>query len=212
MWMECWFTRCRCIRLHGSAIWPARHSGQRPGTPDARKTQFRTGAGSDRPHFPEDVNFEHGAAKERLFRKMLLESTFSDYSVPGFTEFLKRHPEIPKAVASNAEPANIDFVLDRFHLTRFFPVIVDGFEANRPKPFPDIYLKAAERLRHNRSTALFSKIRRQGLKPLEPLGCASWASRPRRPNSMPSTLRLQTSSILDLNPGFRSIRSKLNCR
>ena len=94
----------------------------------------------------EDVIFEHGAAKERLFRKMMLESGIREYRVPGVLEFLERHDDLPKAVGSNAEPENIDFVLDSFQLRRFFRVIVNGMQVQRPKPFPDIYLKAAEQL------------------------------------------------------------------
>jgi beta-phosphoglucomutase-like phosphatase (HAD superfamily) len=95
---------------------------------------------------PNDVVFEHGAAKERLFRQMLLESDIWRFRVAGLLEFLQRHEELPKAIGSNAEPANIDFVLDRFHLRPFFRVIVDGMQVQRPKPFPDIYLHAAEQL------------------------------------------------------------------
>ena len=44
------------------------------------------------------------------------------------------------------EPANIDFVLDEFGLRPYFKVAVNGHQVDRPKPFPDIYLKAAELL------------------------------------------------------------------
>jgi beta-phosphoglucomutase len=94
---------------------------------------------------PKDVVFEHGASKERLFREMLGADT-NRYRVAGVFEFLERHGDVPKAVASNAEPANIEFVLDRFGLAQFFQVRIDGFQVSRPKPFPDIYLKAAEEL------------------------------------------------------------------
>lgn len=94
----------------------------------------------------EDIVLEHGAAKERLFREMLVKSELAEHGVPGITEFLERHKEIPKAIGSNAEPANIDFVLDRFALRAYFPVVVDGFQVSRPKPFPDIYLRGAELL------------------------------------------------------------------
>lgn len=90
--------------------------------------------------------FEHGAAKERLFRSMILEAGVDQYRVPGVLEFLQRHARVPKAVGSNAEPANIDFVLDRFGLRPFFQVTVNGLQAKRPKPFPDIYLEAATQL------------------------------------------------------------------
>jgi beta-phosphoglucomutase-like phosphatase (HAD superfamily) len=49
-------------------------------------------------------------------------------------------------LASNAEPANIAFVLDGLGLRRHFQVVVDGHQVDRPKPFPEIYLRAAELL------------------------------------------------------------------
>jgi beta-phosphoglucomutase family hydrolase len=98
------------------------------------------------PSLAADVNFEHGAAKERLFREMLLQSDLSTYQVPGAQQFVERHRDWPMAVGSNAEPANIDFVLDRYQLRRFFRVIVNGMQVQRPKPFPDIYLSAAQQL------------------------------------------------------------------
>jgi len=94
----------------------------------------------------DDVVFEHGASKERLFREMLGTDT-NRYRVPGVFDFLKRHRDVPKAVASNAEPANIEFVLERFDLAQFFHVSIDGFQVNRPKPFPEIYFKVAAELR-----------------------------------------------------------------
>lgn len=94
----------------------------------------------------EQTVFEHGAAKERLFRSMVLEAGVERYRVPGVLEFLERHAHVPKAVGSNAEPANIEFVLDQFGLRRFFKKTVNGLQVKRPKPFPDIYLEAAAQL------------------------------------------------------------------
>ena len=94
----------------------------------------------------DDTVFEHGAAKERLFREMLAAEP-ERYRVPGVLEFLERHKDVPKAVASNAEPANIDFVLGVFGLRPYISLTIDGFQVSRPKPFPDVYLKAAERLK-----------------------------------------------------------------
>ena len=99
--------------------------------------------GSD---LPDDVVFEHGAAKERLWRKLMVEGGVEQYRVSGLAAFLERHKDVRKAIGSNAESANIDFVLDRFDLRRYFDVIVNGGQVARPKPFPDIYLKAAELL------------------------------------------------------------------
>jgi len=97
-------------------------------------------------HLPDDVIFHHGAEKERLFREMMIADGLVQYEIPGVSEFLARHREVPKAVASNAELQNIDFVLDRFALREYFPVTVNGMQVARPKPFPDVYIEAARRL------------------------------------------------------------------
>lgn len=97
-------------------------------------------------HLPEDVIFRHGADKEQLFREMLLEKELSHAQIPGLIEFLKRHRGAPMAIGSNAEPENIEFVLERLGLRPYFQVTVNGMQVERPKPFPDIYLEAAKRL------------------------------------------------------------------
>jgi HAD superfamily hydrolase (TIGR01509 family) len=94
---------------------------------------------------PDEVVFEHGAAKERLFRE-LMAAEIERYGIPGLTQFLERYRDVPKAVASNAERANIEFTLERLGLKAYFKVVVDGWEVKRPKPFPDMYLLAAQRL------------------------------------------------------------------
>jgi beta-phosphoglucomutase len=96
-------------------------------------------------NLPPDEVFRHGAEKERLFREMMLPQ-LERHIVPGIRSFLERTNGTPRAVASNAEPANIDFVLDGAGLRRYFPVVVDGQQVDRPKPWPDVYLRAAELL------------------------------------------------------------------
>ena len=63
--------------------------------------------------------------------------------VPGVRAFLERVQTAPLGIASNAERANIDFVLDGADLRKYFRAIVDGSEVARAKPAPDIYLRAA---------------------------------------------------------------------
>jgi HAD superfamily hydrolase (TIGR01509 family) len=93
---------------------------------------------------PEEV-FAHGAAKERLYRDLMRPSLIARL-VPGVVEFLEARNGSPIGLASNAEPANIDLVLDGAGLRQWFRVIVDGHQVDRPKPFPDIYLRAANLL------------------------------------------------------------------
>ena len=91
------------------------------------------------------VVFEHGAAKERLFREMMRDQ-LDRHLVPGVADLLERVCAAPVALATNAEPANVDFVLDGANLRRCFRAIVDGTQVARAKPAPDVYLRAAEKL------------------------------------------------------------------
>ena len=86
-----------------------------------------------------------GAAKEALYREMI-GGQVESMLVPGLRDFLDRYREIPKAVASNAEPANVDFLLDQSGLRPYFSVVLNGHQVSHPKPDPEIYLRAAELL------------------------------------------------------------------
>jgi beta-phosphoglucomutase len=90
--------------------------------------------------------FEHGAAKERLYRELMTPEV-RDAFVPGVGQFIRRHRDLPMAVATNGERANVDMALNGTGLTELFRAIVTGVDVVRAKPHPDIYLKAAELLR-----------------------------------------------------------------
>ena len=89
--------------------------------------------------------FAFGAAKEVIYREMIA-PLLPGALVPGIRAFLERHQDIPIGCATNAEPANVDFVLRAAGIEGLFRVAVNGHQVSRPKPFPDIYLKAAELL------------------------------------------------------------------
>jgi beta-phosphoglucomutase len=93
----------------------------------------------------DDEVLRHGAAKEALYRERLLPHIGSSL-VPGVREFLERHRDLPAAVATNAETANVNFVLQQADLRRYFQAAVDGSQVLNPKPHPDVYLRAAEEL------------------------------------------------------------------
>ncbi len=95
-------------------------------------------------HLTATEIFDHGAAKERLFRE-IIGSTLAAKLVPGVREFVERASKtVPLAVGTNAEPANVDFILNGAGIRQFFRAIVDGSQVARPKPFPDVYLRGAE--------------------------------------------------------------------
>ena len=94
---------------------------------------------------PDDEVDARGRAKERLYREMIAGRTEA-MVVPGLRDFLERYRHLPLAVASNAEPENVAFVLDETELRKYFRVFVDGHQVKRPKPYPDVYLRAADLL------------------------------------------------------------------
>ena len=57
----------------------------------------------------EEVSFR-GAAKEKLYRD-IVGDRIEEILVPGVRQFLERHRDAPMALATNAEPANVDFLL-----------------------------------------------------------------------------------------------------
>ena len=87
----------------------------------------------------------HGKEKEKLYRDMI-GPELPRLLVPGVREFARRHSDLPMAVASNAEPENVTFVLEKAGIRGLFRVVVDGHEVKRPKPDPEIYLTVAARL------------------------------------------------------------------
>jgi len=86
----------------------------------------------------------HGAAKERVYRE-LMGPAFDDHIVAGVVPFVRaaHAAGIPCGLATNAEPANVEFVLSRTGLTGCFSAIVDGHQVEHPKPHPEVVLKAA---------------------------------------------------------------------
>ena len=94
---------------------------------------------------PEGEVAARGAAKEEIYREMLA-SRIEETLVPGLRPFLDRFRGVPMALATNAEPENVDFVLDRAGLRPYFRVVVDGHQVSHPKPHPEIYLRAADLL------------------------------------------------------------------
>lgn len=86
-----------------------------------------------------------GAAKEELYRAML-EGRLEETLTPGLRQLLETLRGTPAALATNAEPPNVDFLLDRAQLRAYFQVVVSGDQVDNPKPHPEIYLKTADLL------------------------------------------------------------------
>lgn len=93
----------------------------------------------------EEEVAERGAAKEALYRDLVADR-LEEALVPGLRDFLEHHSDVPMGLASNAEPLNVNYLLDRAGLRKYFRVVVDGHQVTHPKPHPEVYLLAAKRL------------------------------------------------------------------
>ena len=69
-------------------------------------------------------------------------------SLPGLRALVTAaaRADIPMAVASSAMAKNVEFAIDALGFRPYFRVVVNGDEVSRPKPDPEIYLKAAQKL------------------------------------------------------------------
>lgn len=86
-----------------------------------------------------------GEEKEAVYRR-LVHPTLEAALVPGIRTFLHQHKAHPKAVASNAEPRNVRFILEETNLGDYFSAVLDGYQVEFGKPHPEIYCKAAAAL------------------------------------------------------------------
>ncbi len=68
--------------------------------------------------------------------------------IPGVLELITElnSEGVGLAVASSSDKILILSVLEKFHLSNFFKVVVSGEEVKNVKPSPDIFLKTAEKL------------------------------------------------------------------
>jgi beta-phosphoglucomutase len=62
-----------------------------------------------------------------------------------FLDFLTLH-RYKIALGTSAPTSNVDFVLDKLFLRKYFQVIVDGPQVNRGKPDPEVYTRCAMKL------------------------------------------------------------------
>lgn len=83
--------------------------------------------------------------KEELFRQ---ETGGVLHPMPGARELVGhlRDLEVPQAIASSAPSDNITFVLRALGMEQLFDTQVSRWQVPNGKPFPDIFLRAAENL------------------------------------------------------------------
>jgi len=84
---------------------------------------------------------QYADEKESLFREL-----YHDIKpVDGLLSFLQKLEarKIPRAIATSAPRANVDFTLLHTNIEKYFSIILDDSFVSRGKPDPEIYLKSA---------------------------------------------------------------------
>jgi beta-phosphoglucomutase len=93
--------------------------------------------------------------REPLKRKYLLEAA-EDILVPGALEFIKQLKDggFRLALISSSLKENASILIKRFNVDRLFEFMIFGDEIRQGKPYPEIFLRAAEALNVGPETCL----------------------------------------------------------
>jgi len=90
----------------------------------------------------EEQLHHYADEKEKLFRDLYATHITPVKGLVGFLNKLVK-AKIPRAIATSAPRANVDFVLENTHLGKYFDIILDERMVTHGKPNPEIYLKTA---------------------------------------------------------------------
>ncbi len=110
-------------------------------------------------------------AKEALFREIYLPEFKLTQGLQGFLDSA-HELGISMAVATNAPKSNLDFTLDTGNLRKYFKAAVYAIQVGKPKPAPDVYLKAAELLGFEPSHCIVFEDSLTGIKAARAAGTA----------------------------------------
>lgn len=94
---------------------------------------------------PEEQLKAYADEKEALFREVYKKDISALKGLRHFLDLLDQYG-IPKAIATSAPRANVDFTLEKTGLEGYFSVILDDTFVTRGKPDPEIYVKTAAAL------------------------------------------------------------------
>lgn len=97
------------------------------------------------PNETDEKRLELSDGKEAYYREIYAPHIKPVEGLIELLENLKRN-DILVAVGSSAPQDNIDFVLDKLNIRKYFDKVVGAAMVKNAKPAPDIYLKAAELL------------------------------------------------------------------
>lgn len=87
-------------------------------------------------------------------------------AINGLENFLAELKDagVKMAVATSSDMADVDFIFDAVPIRRYFDVIITGDRVSKPKPNPQIFLKAAEELNAQPEKCIVFEDSTSGLK------------------------------------------------
>jgi beta-phosphoglucomutase len=108
--------------------------------------------------------------KEALFRELYDKDI---KPVDGLVDFLRQmdEQEIPRAIATSAPRANVDFTLAKTGMGKYFHTILDESFVTKGKPDPEIYLKTAKALNFDPKNCVVFEDSLSGVKAGKAAGC-----------------------------------------
>ena len=117
----------------------------------------------------EDTIRRYADEKESLFRKL-----YTDIQpLKGLIAFLEKveKARIPRAIATSAPRANVDFTLEKTGIGKYFETILDDSFVTAGKPNPQIYLKSAAALGLEPTDCIVFEDSLSGVKAGKRAGC-----------------------------------------
>jgi beta-phosphoglucomutase len=141
----------------------------------------------------------YGDEKEALFRELYDRDI---KPVDGLIDFLKRMDEqgIPRAIATSAPRANVDFTLAKTGVGKYFQTILDESFVSKGKPDPEIYLKTAKALNFDPRNCVVFEDSLSGVKAGKAAGCKVVGITTTHTREELSETDLVINNFVDLNP------------
>lgn len=91
--------------------------------------------------------------KEALFRKIYEPDIKPVHGLIEFLDLLVAN-RIPRAIATSAPPENVEFIVEKTGIRKYFDIILDERNVTHGKPHPEIYIKTAKALNFQNSKCI----------------------------------------------------------
>ncbi len=121
-------------------------------------------------NIPQSDIQKYSLEKEELYRHTYLPHMVAHKGLIDFLDFLKAN-KFKVALGTSAPTENVDFVLDKLKLRKYFDVIVDGTMVKKGKPNPEVYQLCCARLGLDPSECVVFEDSLAGLEAGERAGC-----------------------------------------